>query len=695
MLQPSKAHDAMSQHSNDCSAGGVDDLLRADVHDLLRADVGLLVSEFEEALEWVDAEVNRMLKPKRHSAGGAEEGEVEIPVVGGKGTAYGALVGAAAAADWDEVTRLLEQPGQDLVLRPWQRVADPEPASDETGSASCALDAAAMGGHDAMLLYLMYKTAVCMKLDAKPGDTTFCSVMCEVLKCLPAGPVRARADYAFRALVMLRGQHAYTARLDQLCAAVGEKQAWMDEEDDGLYSACFGDLKVNAELGRAVARELDAWIASCVGQRRPLGGLGASDALTNSIIFAIKSVQHQFDRVDKLARPRLSKPSGLGARWRKFVQQVERSMGEREGLAGQRLSDLLSWPLQRSMRYKDLLLDLIHGAACCSEGGRNAAIGLSGVTPRVLLDAIARDPGMASGGTHSRAASAEESQARSLAMQLADRIRQADASSGSSDVGIGGELVGALGSLLRVKDETMLLNRKVAEASGRQESADKALFYLEGMLGAEQVISNHCEFVAHSIAVCRLPEGPGNWSQGKTLKLLLLRGTRRQLIFYSEVLGVSGPTRTCVLKVDMSSVISISEPHHEGGAQERGAPPRAQDAPPAPAETFTMTLRLGSSNGDEARGGETALTADLALHARALQCLSSVLILDFTPLIHWVRAGGEGASHGGKIVTSRLTLTSLPVAQTVPKIMHHASGERLCSPCLCCLTALHGRDLRG
>lgn len=617
MLRPAKAH--LDTGLPGDAAGGAARALACqccvDVHALLRADVGLLVGEFEEALEWLDAEVNRMLRPKRHSVGADEQEEVESQVIGGPGTAYGALVSAAAAADWDEVTRLLEQPGQDLVLRPWQRVADPEGAPVEPGSAASALDAAAMGGHDALLLYLMYKTAVGMKLDAKPGDTAFCTVMCQVLNRLKAGPARARADFAFRALVMLRGQRAYTTRLDQLCAAVGDKQVWMDQEEEGLFSACFGDLEVNAELGRAVASELDAWIASCIAKRCALGGLSASHPITNAIIFAIKSVQHQFDRVDKLARPRLCKPSGLAARWRNFVQEVERTMGEREGLAGQRLSDLLSWPLQRSMRYKDLLLDLIHGAACCSEGGRDATIGSSGVTARQLLEAIARDQGppsspRAPGGASGGVADSEQAQRRAepVAMQLAVRIQEAEARAAShhEKLGIGGELVGALGSLLRVKEETMLLNRKVAEASVRQEAADKAWFYLEGMLGAEQVMSHHCEFVAHSLAVCRLPEGPGNWSRGKTLKLLLLRGTRRQIIFYSEALGVSGPTRTCLLKVDMSSVISISEPHQQGSAQEPGSQARqAQDAPPASSETFTMTLRLGSSSdsSDESRAG--------------------------------------------------------------------------------------------
>jgi len=616
MVQRSKGQGSLPAGSIGCSGGAAACQCSVDVQDLLRADVVLLVSEFEEALEWVDSEINRMLKPKRHSAS-ALAGELEGQVDGGKGTAYGALVSAAASADWDEATRLLEQPAQDLALRPWQRVADPGSSeSDTIGKGISALHAAALGGHDAMLLYLMYKTALGMPLVAKPGDQVFCSTICDVIKCLPAGPARARADYAFRALVMLRGQHSYTRRLDELRAAVGEKQDWMDEEEDGLYSACFGDLEVNTELGRAVARELDAWIASCTAERSKLGGLRASGPLANAIIFAIRSVQHQFDRVDKLARPRLSKPSTLGARWRKFVQDVERSMGEREGLAGQRLSDLLSWPLQRSMRYKDLVLDLIHGAASCSEGGRNSAIGSSGVTPRQLLEAIARDGEVAAassaGSLHSRAAGSDEPQARSTAMQLAVRIREADAGSAQEGCGgMGSELEGALGTLLRIKDETMLLNSKVAEASVRQEAADKAWFYLEGMLGAEQVISNHCEFVAHSVATCRLPEGPGNWSHGKTLKLLLLRGTRRQLIFYSEALGVSGVTRTCVLKVDMSSVISVSEPHQAAIAPDKASRPPHDCAPAALAETFTMTLKLGSSAWDESTGGETCRDASL------------------------------------------------------------------------------------
>ena len=76
------------------------------------------------------------------------------------------------------------------------------------------------------------------------------------------------------------------------------------------------------------------------------GRLPSAHPLVNAMIFAIKSVQHQFEGVDKLARPRLSKPSSLKPRFRNFVLEVERTMGEREGLAGQRLSDLLAWPLQ-------------------------------------------------------------------------------------------------------------------------------------------------------------------------------------------------------------------------------------------------------------------------------------------------------------------------------------------------------------
>ena len=41
----------------------------------------------------------------------------------------------------------------------------------------------------------------------------------------------------------------------------------MDEEEEGLFSSCFRDLKVNAELARAVARELQVWIASCADAR--------------------------------------------------------------------------------------------------------------------------------------------------------------------------------------------------------------------------------------------------------------------------------------------------------------------------------------------------------------------------------------------------------------------------------------------
>jgi hypothetical protein len=614
----------------DSCRGQIDDAIQ----NLLQADVGLLMSEFEEALEWIDAEVRRMLRPKRSSACGLDDAESEIDA--DKDTAYGALVEAAGSADWDEVLRLLEQradPGDadhDDTLRPWQRVLLPSldtpivDSSECLGKARSALHAAASGGHGAMLLFLMYKTAMGMRLDAKPGDQAFCSTVYGAVKMVPAGHARARADYAFRALVMLRGQRTYATRLEQLCQAVGTKEAWMDEEEEGLFSACFGDLQVNAELARAVATELDSWISKCVAERRVLGGLSASNALLNAIVFAIKSVQHQFDRVDKQARPRLSKPSLLSTRWRSFVQQVERSMSENEGLAGQRLSDLLSWPLQRSMRYKDLLFDLIHGAACCAEGGRDATIDGSGVSPRQLLEAIARDtdrvatsalpPALMS------AASNQEVTGRALALQMARCIKEAEVSVcsdgvGEAGAGMGAELVGAIGALMRVKDETMLLNRKVAEASQRQEAADKASFYLEGMVGAEQVVSQHCEFVAHCVATCKLPEGPGTWSQGKTLKLLLLRGTRRQLLFYNQALGVSGTTRTCVLKVDMSSVISISEAQADKAQQEvTHAPGGAAGAAQSPAltETFTMTLKLGSSsqssdtyaNGDETNYAE-------------------------------------------------------------------------------------------
>ena len=66
-------------------------------------------------------------------------------------------------------------------------------------------------------------------------------------------------------------------------------------------------------------------------------------------------------------------------------------------------------------------------------------------------------------------------------------------------------MVGAVQCLWRVKDETMLLNRKVGDLSVRQEAADKAWYYLEGMLGAELILSHHSEFVAHSVATCKLP----------------------------------------------------------------------------------------------------------------------------------------------------------------------------------------------
>lgn len=184
-------------------------------------------------------------------------------------------------------------------------------------------------------------------------------------------------------------------------------------------------------------------------------------------------------------------------------------------------------------------------------------------------------------------------------MQLARLIQQAEATGAaeSSDKWclIAPELVGAVEALLRIKDETMLLNNKVAEATARQEAADKACFYLEGMQGAEHVMSEHCEFVAQSLARCRLADGPGTWSAGKTLKLLLLRGARRQLLFYNEALGVSGTTRTCVLKVDMSSVISISEPHtHDDAAA--ADPAHASLHAPGLSETFTMTLKLGANS---------------------------------------------------------------------------------------------------
>jgi len=114
--------------------------------------------------------------------------------------------------------------------------------------------------------------------------------------------------------------------------------------------------------------------------------------------------------------------------------------------------------------------------------------------------------------------------------------------------------------------------------------------------------------VAHSVATCKLPEGPGSWSQGKTLKLLLLRGTRRQLLLYSEALGVSGITRTCLLKVDLSSVISISEAQVQTEAPTPETPVgRAGEvgAVGAWTETFTMTLKLGanSSAPDECEDG--------------------------------------------------------------------------------------------
>lgn len=598
-----------------------------DVQELLAADVAVMVGEFEEVLEWIDAEISRMLRPKRVSTSFLDgvETEVEVEVDGSKGTAYGALLEAGATNDWNEVLRLLEypDPAHNFMLRAWQLVSTPPldgQQEDDAKKARSALHAAALGGHEAMVLYLMYKTAIGMPTDAKPGDHAFCSTVCEAVKQLPAGAARARADYSFRALVMLRGQHSYTQRLDVLCEAVGEKQDWMDEEEEGLFSACFADLKVNAELGRAVARELDAWIASCVQKRSVLQGLLSTSALVNSIIFCIKSVQHQFERLDQLARPRLSKPSSLSSRWRVFVQQIEANMGQRQGLAGQALSDMLCWPLQRSMRYKDLLLDLIHGAACCSPG-RKEPIGSSGVCPKDILDAVAKDygppSGAGSGGT--RSGGTCQSSARQEVIELATRVDQAHLADKAPGPGMGAELLGALAVLFRVKDETMLLNVKVAEIASRREAADKACFYLENMQGAQHVVSSHCEFVAHCSATCRLPEGPGTWSQGKTLKVLLLRGTRRQLLFYTEALGVSGTTRTCLLKVDMSSVISISEPQESDattGVAAKASKEAGMQEGGGVRETYTMTLQLRSQDGTSSSADQSTqpLSLFLQLH---------------------------------------------------------------------------------
>ena len=602
-----------------------------DVAALLQADVGLLMSEFEEALEWIDSQVTQMLRPERGSGSGQNvDDDGSLVEYAGGASAYGALVEAAGVADWAEVLRLLEQPQHEFTLRAWQRVElqpDGVDASIDSGTDSVpwsALHAAAAGGHEALLLYLMHKTANGISLDVLPGDQVFCSSVYTAVKLMPAGPGRIGADYAFRSLVMLRSQRSYAQRLQQLRDAVGAKQAWMDEDEDGLYSACFGDLDLNAELASAVARELDQWIVSCISQRTGLRGLTASHALVNAIIFAIKSVQHQFDRVDKEARPRLSKPSSLTARWRGFIQEVERVMGQREGLGGQRLSDLLCWPLQRSMRYKDLVLDLMQAAANCAEGHQEGTPAVS-VTPRKLLQAISQEANCPATASRNPAAGGSEAMSgRALAIRMARSVQE------SVDTDMGTETVGVLQALLRVKDETELLNLKVAQASMRHECAEKAWFYLDGMLGAEQVLSDHCEFVAHSVATCRLPEGPGSWSHGKTLKLLLLRGSRRQLLFYSEALGVGGKTRSCVLKVDMSSVISISEPQSEGAQQDQPAPGNdAQHQTAGLTETFTMTLKLGSNSSDQS---------------------SSI---------------GEDAGHGGKLVTSVLMLTSVAGASTM------------------------------
>jgi hypothetical protein len=73
----------------------------------------------------------------------------------------------------------------------------------------------------------------------------------------------------------------------------------------------------------------------------------------------------------------------------------------------------------------------------------------------------------------------EERDGRHLALQLAVRVQEADVKDGREGNGMGAELVGAIRALLRVKHETMVLNRKVAEVSARQEAADKARFYLK------------------------------------------------------------------------------------------------------------------------------------------------------------------------------------------------------------------------
>lgn len=252
---------------------------------------------------------------------------------------------------------------------------------------------------------------------------------------------------------------------------------------------------------------------------------------------------------------------------------------------------------------------------------------------------------------------------------LVDQAHLADKTKGA---GMGGELVGALAALFCIKDETMLLNGRVAELAWRRESADKASFYLDHMQGAHDVVSSHCEFVAHCSATCRLPEGPGTWSQGKNLKVLLLRGTRRQLLFYTEALGVSGTSRTCLLKVDMSSVISISEPQESDStapvadtskASLQGAMQEAAGV----RETYTMTLQLRSQDG-------SSNTADPCMHdkhgAQTGKMVTSVLTLS-PPLS---RSGG--AWLGGALVQVGAALKA-PGALEIEGLRHLVLSARL------------------
>eukprot|EP00960_Hanusia_phi_P004298 125470-Hanusia_phi.AAC.3 len=126
-------------------------------------------------------------------------------------------------------------------------------------------------------------------------------------------------------------------------------------------------------------------------------------------------------------------------------------MGQKVGLSGQRLVDLLAWPLQRSMRYLLLLRDLAEAAAGSHEPHQTFAS--SAITPKLILDVLFREQ-------------QDEASQRQQAQEIVNELRRMRE---EESCGMVEDLPDVIEVYFRVKDETRMLNNKVQE---RQSTAD-------------------------------------------------------------------------------------------------------------------------------------------------------------------------------------------------------------------------------